>query len=75
MLAKRAWLYSAALAALGYAGWGAGQLEDEIRENSWLSVPASGSILFDTPLEQRWQAAARLAGVDMRLVTDYAGHA
>ncbi|MBL8244474.1 MAG: YqgE/AlgH family protein [Rhodanobacteraceae bacterium] len=64
-----------ALVALGYAGWGAGQLEDEIRENSWLSVPASGSILFDTPLEQRWQAAARLAGVDMRLVTDYAGHA
>lgn len=64
-----------ALVALGYAGWGAGQLEDEIRENAWLSVPAQGSILFGTPLEARWQAAARLAGVDMRLLTDYAGHA
>lgn len=64
-----------ALVALGYAGWGAGQLEDEIRENAWLSVPAHGSILFETPLEARWQAAARLAGVDVRLLTDYAGHA
>lgn len=64
-----------ALVALGYAGWGAGQLEDEIRENAWLSVPASSSILFETPLDERWQAAARLAGVDMRLLTDYAGHA
>lgn len=64
-----------ALFALGYAGWGAGQLESEMRENAWLSVPADSSILFGTPLEDRWQAAARLAGVDMRLLTDYAGHA
>ncbi len=64
-----------ALVALGYAGWGAGQLESEIRENSWLSVPASAAILFETPLESRWLAAAKLAGVDMRLLTDYAGHA
>ncbi|MBV6413264.1 MAG: hypothetical protein OMOMHJEC_01076 [Xanthomonadales bacterium] len=64
-----------ALVALGYAGWGAGQLEDEIRGNAWLSVPAQGSILFETPLETRWQAAAMLAGVDMRLLIDYAGHA
>lgn len=64
-----------ALVALGYAGWGAGQLEGEIRENSWLSVPASASILFETPPEARWLAAAMLAGVDMRLLTDYAGHA
>ena len=64
-----------ALLALGYAGWGAGQLEDEIKQNSWLSVPASPSILFATPLEARWTSAAMLAGVDMRLLTDYAGHA
>lgn len=64
-----------ALVALGYAGWGAGQLESEIRENSWLSVPASASILFETPLEARWLSAAMLAGIDMRLLTDYAGHA
>lgn len=64
-----------ALVALGYAGWGAGQLESEIRENAWLSVPADPSILFETPVEDRWEAAARLAGVDMRLLTDYAGHA
>jgi putative transcriptional regulator len=64
-----------ALVALGYAGWGAGQLESEIRENSWLSVPASPTILFETPLEARWLSAAMLAGVDMRLLTDYAGHA
>ncbi|MGE4071200.1 MAG: YqgE/AlgH family protein [Lysobacterales bacterium] len=64
-----------ALVALGYAGWGAGQLENEIKENSWLSVPSSASILFETPLEARWLAAAQLAGVDMRLLTDYVGHA
>lgn len=63
------------LVALGYAGWGAGQLEAEIRENAWLSVPADASILFETPVEQRWQAAARLAGIDVLLLTDYAGHA
>lgn len=63
------------LVALGYAGWAAGQLEEEIRDNAWLSVPANPSILFDTPVEQRWQAAARLAGIDVRLMTDYAGHA
>ena len=64
-----------ALLALGYAGWGAGQLEQEIKENSWLSVPSSSSIVFDTPLQARWQAAAMLTGVDMRLMTDYVGHA
>jgi putative transcriptional regulator len=63
------------LVALGYAGWGAGQLESEIMENSWLNVPSSASILFETPLEARWHAAAQLAGVDLRLLTDYAGHA
>jgi len=64
-----------AMLALGYAGWGAGQLESELKDNAWLSVPASPEILFETPLSSRWEAAARLAGVDVRLMTDYAGHA
>src|SRR5215472_1615982 len=46
--------------ALGYAGWTAGQLEEELKSNSWLSAPADPHIIFDTPVDQRWQAAARL---------------
>lgn len=64
-----------ALVALGYAGWASGQLESEIAANAWLSVPASPSILFDTPIGQRWREAAKLLGVDIRQVTSYAGHA
>jgi putative transcriptional regulator len=63
------------LVALGYAGWGAGQLEREIRENSWLSVPASRNILFDLPPDQRWHAAAGLVGVDLNMLSGEAGHA
>jgi putative transcriptional regulator len=65
----------AALVALGYAGWSSGQLENELRENAWLTVPADEHILFATPLEQRWEAAAALVGVDIANLTDYAGHA
>ncbi len=64
-----------ALVALGYAGWGEGQLEAELQDNAWLAVGADRAILFDTPLEQRWSSAARLMGVDVTLLTDYAGHA
>jgi len=64
-----------ALVALGYAGWGSGQLESEMAANAWLSVPTSPAILFETPIEQRWRAAAGLLGVDIRQVTSYAGHA
>jgi putative transcriptional regulator len=64
-----------ALVALGYAGWSGGQLENEIAANAWLLVPTEPSILFDTPIEQRWQAAAGLIGIDIRQVTSYAGHA
>lgn len=60
---------------LGYAGWGAGQLEDELMQNSWLTVPADAAILFDTPVEQRWQATAKMLGVDIRLMPSQAGHA
>jgi putative transcriptional regulator len=63
------------LVALGYAGWGAGQLEAELQENTWLAASADPAILFETPLEQRWSAAARLIGIDVALLTDYAGHA
>jgi len=61
--------------ALGYSGWSAGQLEEELKSNSWLSVPADAGIIFDTPAEQRWQAAARLLGVDLSLLSGDAGHA
>ncbi len=63
------------LVALGYAGWGSGQLEKEITENAWLSGPADYDVIFDTPLEQRWMAAAQVLGVDMSLMSSEAGHA
>ncbi len=52
------------LMALGYAGWGAGQLEEEIRQNAWLTVPASRKLVFETPMELRWRAAAESIGID-----------
>ena len=61
--------------ALGYAGWGAGQLETELAANSWLSTPADKRIIFETPVAERWQAAARLIGVDIALLSGDAGHA
>jgi putative transcriptional regulator len=64
-----------ALVALGYAGWGGGQLEAELAANAWLHVPAAASVLFETPVENRWLAAAGLIGIDIRQVTSYAGHA
>ena len=64
-----------AVVALGCAGWGAGQLEYELGENSWLTAPADTELLFAVPLEQRWQAAGQRIGVDMTRLTDYSGHA
>lgn len=61
--------------ALGYAGWASGQLETELAANSWLSMPADRRIIFDTPVAERWQAAARLLGVDIALLPGDAGHA
>lgn len=64
------------LVTLGYAGWAAGQLENEIRENSWLNTPVDRAILFEQPVATRWQAAARLLGVDVtHLTVGPAGHA
>lgn len=64
-----------ALLILGYAGWEAGQLEDELADNAWLTVPADSTVIFDTPIEQRWSAAARQLGVDVSLIPRQAGHA
>ena len=65
-----------AVVALGCAGWGAGQLEQELSvDNSWLTAPADPSLLFDTPLEERWRAAAGRIGVDFARLADYTGHA
>lgn len=63
------------LVALGYAGWSAGQLEEEIAENSWLTTSASDQIVFETPAEQRWNSAASSLGVDLNLISSSAGHA
>jgi putative transcriptional regulator len=60
---------------LGYAGWGPGQLEQEMADNTWLSCPADEQIIFNTPVEKRWQAAANLIGVDLQLMSNDAGHA
>ncbi|GAB3728717.1 YqgE/AlgH family protein [Luteimonas pelagia] len=64
-----------AIVALGCAGWGAGQLEQELVDNSWLTAPVAADLLFDVPLEARWQDAAGRIGVDMTRVADYSGHA
>jgi len=63
------------LVALGYAGWGEGQLEQEIADNAWLYGPADEDILFKLPVEKRWEAAARSIGVDLNLLSSTAGHA
>ena len=64
-----------ALVALGYAGWAAGQLEIELTQNAWLTVPCDERILFDTPFEDRWHAAGRLLGVDVTRISPHVGHA
>lgn len=63
------------LIALGYAGWNAGQLEEEIVQNSWLTVPAEKHIIFDTPIEKRWTCAAQQLGIDLNLLSSQIGHA
>lgn len=62
------------LVALGYAGWGAGQIEDEILQNSWLNTPADKRIMFDLNYDKRWEAAANNLGIDIHLISNEAGH-
>lgn len=64
-----------AIMVLGYAGWDAGQLEQELMDNAWLTAEACDRVIFDTPLEERWSAAAGLVGFDPRQLAGYAGHA
>jgi len=63
------------LVTLGYSGWAAGQLEEEIGRNGWLTVDATPEIIFDTPVELRYTAALALLGVDPRMLSMDAGHA
>jgi putative transcriptional regulator len=63
------------LVAIGYAGWDAGQLEDEMLANSWINVPASPDIVFETPFEDRWASAANKIGIDISRISPDAGHA
>ena len=63
------------LIALGYAGWGEGQLEQELADNAWLSTPADRQILFELPFDERWEAAAHLVGADLLNLSSDVGHA
>jgi putative transcriptional regulator len=63
------------MVSLGCAGWSAGQLEQEIGRNGWLTVRADSSILFDLPIAQRFAAAMKLLGIDPMMLTSEAGHA
>ena len=61
--------------ALGYAGWSTDQLEEEIKQNAWLTVPADLEIMFSLPFSERWPAATRLLGFDVNSLAHNAGHA
>ena len=63
------------LVSLGYAGWGAGQLEQELAQNAWLTVEADPDVVFDLPVEDRLPAAVRLLGIDISRLSDGVGHA
>ena len=64
-----------AMIALGYAGWEAGQLDEELLQNAWLTVPCDDTLIFELPFEQRWHAAARLLGVELSRISTQAGRA
>ena len=63
------------LVTLGYSGWGPGQIEQELAQNSWLSVPASPHILFSLPYEERLPSAMQILGIDFVRLAGMAGHA
>jgi putative transcriptional regulator len=64
-----------AIVALGYSGWAPGQLEHELAQNAWLTVPASAEVLFGMPAEKRLAAAMSLLGIDYATLSEQAGHA
>ena len=61
--------------ALGCAGWGPGQLESEIKENAWLTSPVFEDVIFDMPVEERWEASLKKIGVDPALILNTSGNA
>ena len=63
------------LVSLGYAGWTAGQIEHELKQNAWLTVEAKDAILFDIPADARLSAAMQLLGIDLAQLANQAGHA
>jgi len=63
------------LVTLGYSGWAAGQLEDEMSKNGWINVEAEPGIIFDTPVDQRYDKALSLLGIDAGRLSSAAGHA
>ena len=63
------------LLALGYAGWGPGQLDDEIQRNGWLSVPADDGLIFDKGLDNRWERAIAKLGINASMLSGDAGRA
>jgi putative transcriptional regulator len=63
------------LVSIGYAGWSPGQLEEEIGKNGWLTVGADAHVLFDLPIEERYNAAIKLLGIDPMMLAPEAGHA
>ena len=63
------------LVTLGYSGWAAGQLEDELSRNGWINVEAEPGIIFDTPVHQRYDKALSLLGIDAGMLSSDAGHA
>ena len=62
------------LLALGYAGWGPGQLDMEIRANGWLQVPSDSEIIFDIEPDTKWERAIQRLGIDPRMLSDDVGH-
>ena len=63
------------LLALGYSGWGPGQLDSEIRANGWLSVDSDNDLVFGPDLDGKWERAMGKLGIDPRMLSDDAGHA
>jgi putative transcriptional regulator len=63
------------LVALGYAGWGEGQLDEEMTRHGWFAMPATDALIFDRTPEERWNAAFAAAGIDVRLLAPTTGHA
>ena len=63
------------LLALGYAGWGDGQLEKEMTQNSWLSVDADEAVIFNSPMEEKWTRAMACVGIDSARLSGDVGHA